>query len=129
MRKWTAAVAVAVAAAGAGLVLTGAIVAGQGAAPRAYMIAQLTVRDAAAFGAYAPKVPPVVARYGGRYIVRGGTIEPLEEAPPGQRVVVIEFPSMAAAKAFYHSPEYSALRPQRQAAASGPAYIVEGAVP
>lgn len=117
------------AAAGAALLLTGASAAGQAPTPKGYMVAQLNVRDTEAYRGYAPKVPPVVARYGGRYIIRGGTITPLEETPPGQRVVVIEFPSVEAAKAFYDSPEYRELAPQRHAASSGPAFIVEGVAP
>jgi uncharacterized protein (DUF1330 family) len=118
------------AAAGAALLaLAASANARQGAVPKAYMVAQLTVTDTAAYAAYAPKVPPVVARFGGRYVVRGGAILPLEGTPPGQRVVVIEFASLEAAKAFYYSPEYQQLAPQRQAAATGPAFIVEGVAP
>jgi uncharacterized protein (DUF1330 family) len=116
-------------AAGAALLLTGASSAGQGAAPKGYMVAQLNVRDATAYAGYAPKVPPVVAKYGGRYLVRGGAMTPLEGTPPGQRTVIIEFPSVEAAKAFYHSPEYQQLAPQRHTASDGPAFIVEGTAP
>jgi uncharacterized protein (DUF1330 family) len=113
-------------AAGAALLSVGAS-AGQGAPPKAYMIAQLTVRDTKAYGEYAPKVPPVIAKYGGHYLVRAGAITPLEGTPPGQRIVVIEFASVEAAKAFYNSADYQALAPLRHAAADGPVYIAEGA--
>jgi uncharacterized protein (DUF1330 family) len=116
-------------AAAAALLMTGASAAEQAATPRGYMVAQLNVRDATAYAGYAPKVPPVVAKYGGRYVVRGGAITPLEGTPPGQRVVVIEFPSVEAAKTFYNSPEYRELAPQRHAASDGPAFIVEGVAP
>ena len=115
-------------AAGVALLSVGAS-AGQGAPPRAYMIAQLNVRDTKAYADYAPKVPPVIAKFGGRYVVRGGAITPLEGTPPGQRVVVIEFASLEAAKTFYNSPDYQALAPLRHAAAEGPVYIVEGKPP
>lgn len=110
----------------AGLILTGA---STQAAPKAYMIAELTVTDAAAFQKYAPQVPAALAPFGGHYLARGGKLVPLEETPQGNRIVVIEFPSMAAAQGFYASPAYQAIAPLRHAAAHGPAYIIEGVAP
>ncbi|MCW3849580.1 DUF1330 domain-containing protein [Sphingomonas sp. LB-2] len=110
----------------AALMLTGA---STQAAPKAYMIAELTVTDAAAFQKYAPQVPAILAPFGGHYLARGGKLVTLEEKVPGDRVVVIEFPSLAQAQAFYASPAYQAIAPLRHAAAHGPAYIVEGVAP
>mgnify|MGYP001595142980 FL=1 len=114
---------------GVGALLGATAGARQAAVPKGYVIAQLTLRDAKAYADYAPKVPPVVTQYGGRYVVRGGAITPLEGMPPGQRVVVIEFASVAAATAFFQSSEYRALAPLRQAAAEGPVFIVAGVAP
>lgn len=110
----------------AALMLTGA---STQATPKAYMIAELTVTDAAAFQKYAPQVTATLAPFGGHYLARGGRLVVLEEKAPGDRIVVIEFPSMAAAEAFYKSPEYQAIAPLRHAAAHGPAFIVEGVAP
>ena len=110
----------------AALMLTGA---STQATPKAYMIAALTVTDAAAFQKYAPQVTATLAPYGGHYLARGGTLVVLEEKAPGERIVVIEFPSMEKAQAFYDSPAYKAIAPLRHAAAHGPAFIVEGVAP
>lgn len=112
--------------AAAALMLTGA---STQTVPKAYMVAELTVTDADAFKQYAPQVPAALAPFGGHYIARGGKVVPLEGSPPGDRIVVIEFPSLAAAQGFYNSPAYQAIAPLRHAAAHGPAYIVEGVAP
>jgi uncharacterized protein (DUF1330 family) len=113
----------------AGALLGAAAAAGQVAPPKGYLIAQFTVHDAKSFAAYPPQVPPILAKYGGHYIVRGGAVTPLEGTPPGQRVVVIEFENVAAASTFYHSPEYQKIAPIRQAASSGTSFVVEGVGP
>jgi uncharacterized protein (DUF1330 family) len=60
-------------------------------------------------------VPATIAKYGGRYLVRGGTMELREGEWPGPRTVILEFPSLARAREWYDSPEYKPLRPIRQA--------------
>lgn len=92
----------------------------------AYLIAQLKVTDAAVFDRYRAKVPDVIERYGGRYLVRGGTTEVLEGELPMPRLVVIVFPSMEGARRFYHSPDYQEILGLRLAAAEGIATLVEG---
>jgi uncharacterized protein (DUF1330 family) len=92
----------------------------------AYLLAQLTVHDPEGFQLYRDKVPALIAQHGGRYLVRGGEITPLEEDPPASRLVIIEFPDREAAKAFYHAPDYQEILPLRLNAASGPALIVDG---
>jgi uncharacterized protein (DUF1330 family) len=96
-------------------------------APKGYSVADITVTDAVAYRDYVTAVGPVVARYGGTYLVRGGQIEAKEGAPPAGRYVVIEFESLAAARAFYGSPEYQAILPLREKAATSRVFLVEGA--
>jgi len=77
----------------------------------AYSITDVEVLDADAFAHYREVAGPAVARYGGRFLVRGA--EPVvaeDEWPSGQRVNVIEFPSMEQLKAWYDSPEYAPAR-------------------
>jgi uncharacterized protein (DUF1330 family) len=92
----------------------------------AYLIANITVRDAAGFEAYRAAVPAVIARFGGRYLVRGGTIEAKEGAPGLDRLVILEFPDMMAARAFYDSAEYAPLLAMRLASTAGSVALVEG---
>ena len=77
----------------------------------AYSITDVEVLDADALARYREVAGPAVARYGGRFLVRGA--EPVvaeDEWPSGQRVNVIEFPSIEQLKAWYDSPEYAAAR-------------------
>jgi uncharacterized protein (DUF1330 family) len=92
----------------------------------AYLLANLTVRDAAKFETYRQAVPAVIAHFGGRYLVRGGAVEAKEGEPGLDRVVILEFPDMAAARAFYDSPDYAPLLALRLAAAEGTVALVEG---
>jgi uncharacterized protein (DUF1330 family) len=71
-------------------------------------------------------VPSVIARHGGRYLVRGGTLERLENADGFNRVVVLEFPSLEAAHAFYHSADYAPLLKLRGDSTESQAVLVEG---
>ncbi|MDW8469111.1 MAG: DUF1330 domain-containing protein [Burkholderiales bacterium] len=92
----------------------------------AYVIAQVDVKDEALFEEYRRQVPETVARYGGRYLVRGGALETLEGGWSPRRLVVLEFPSVEAARRWYRSPEYAPLLAMRLKAAETKALIVEG---
>lgn len=92
----------------------------------AYFLVNITVRDPAKFEAYRQAVPPVIAKYGGRYLVRGGAVEVLEGDPGLARVVVLEFPDADAARAFYASEDYAPLLALRLAATEGSMALVEG---
>ena len=92
----------------------------------AYMIANLDVRDAKAFEEYRKRVEPIVARFGGRYIVRGGTMRVLEGDLPLKRVVLLEFPSVEAAQRFYDSPEYRPVMQIRLDSTKSDVVIVDG---
>ena len=93
----------------------------------AYLIAEMEVSDPETYARYRAQVPGVIAAHGGRFLVRGGTTEAKEGTPPAGRVVVIEFPDMAAARRFYDAPDYQAILPLRLAASRGRLYLVEGA--
>jgi uncharacterized protein (DUF1330 family) len=91
----------------------------------AYLIAQVEVTDPVAYERYRPLAAASIARHGGKYVVRGGKTETLEGAPP-DRVVVLEFPSMEAARKFYHSTDYTEARLIRTAASNSRVFLVEG---
>ena len=76
----------------------------------AYLIVEHIITDASKFEEYRVKVSPLIAKYGGRYLTKGGTHKVLEGghwAP--ERVVIIEFPDIAALNAWYAAPEYAPL--------------------
>ncbi len=95
----------------------------------AYLIANIEVTDTAGFERYRAAVPAVIARHGGRYLVRGGESAVVEGAYPGHRFVVLEFPDRATAEAFWHSPDYAACKALREGTAVMNVAIVEGYVP
>jgi uncharacterized protein (DUF1330 family) len=90
-----------------------------------YMIAEITVTDPAGFEEYRDSVPATIQQYGGKYLVRGGTVAPLEGqwAP---RIVVLEFPDLETAQRWYNSPEYTAIKGGRTSASEGRMVLVEG---
>lgn len=93
----------------------------------AYAIGRLQVRDASWREQYRAKVPALVAKHGGRYLVRGGAMETLEgNAPLPDGMVVVEFPSMEKARAFYNDPEYAPLIKLRQGGSDLDFVLVEG---
>jgi uncharacterized protein (DUF1330 family) len=97
--------------------------------PKAYVIGEVNVTDMDTYKTYAAKTSPIVAKFGGIYIARGGASVPVEGAAPAGRIVVIEFPSLAAAKAFEASPDYLKVAPIRQRSSTGRFFIVEGTAP
>ncbi|MFZ5463169.1 MAG: DUF1330 domain-containing protein [Pseudomonadota bacterium] len=92
----------------------------------AYIIAQATVTDPGQYEEYKKLASEAVAKYGGRYIVRGGATHLLEGDWAPARLVVLAFDSAEQAKRFYNSPEYQAARNARQGAASMNMLVVEG---
>lgn len=93
----------------------------------AYLIADIQVTDPASYDQYRPLAAASVARFGGRFVVRGGKIDLLEGAPEPERIVVIEFPDADAARRWYRSEEYQKALRIRQSASRGRVFLVEAA--
>jgi uncharacterized protein (DUF1330 family) len=92
----------------------------------AYVIYQGEVTDPARYEQYKGEAAATIAAAGGRYIVRGGDVEVLEGDAPSGRTVVLEFPSMQAARDWYHGEQYTAARQLREGAARARMYVVDG---
>ena len=92
-----------------------------------YVIAEVTVTEPQGFEKYREMVPATVAKYGGRFVVRGGKLETLEGEWQPRRLVVIEFESAARAKQWWASEEYREAKALRQRTARTNLVIVEGA--
>jgi len=93
----------------------------------AYVIAD--VRDAwdqAALDEYRRRNADAVANHGGRFLVRGGEHEVLEGDWEAVRLVVMEFPDAAAARAWWESDEYEAIKPLRRGASTTDIVLVDG---
>jgi len=92
----------------------------------AYVIADTDIHDHKTYDEYKRQVLPIIAKFGGRFLVRGGPHKVLEGQWRPHRIVVIEFPDMAAIQAWYNSPEYAPLLRLRQPAAIDRLVAVEG---
>jgi uncharacterized protein (DUF1330 family) len=95
----------------------------------AYIIAEIEVSDPETYDKYKARTPGVIEQYGGRFIVRGGKAQVLEGDRQTERLVVIEFPDVAAARRFYDSPEYQAIIGLRHRASKGRLILVDGVAP
>jgi uncharacterized protein (DUF1330 family) len=92
----------------------------------AYVIARVQVEDVEEYRKYTNVTPGIIAQYGGRFIARGGEVVTFEGPEEAGRVVILEFPSMDAAKAWYRSPEYQEARKIRLSCATGTLIAVDG---
>lgn len=82
----------------------------------AYVIARMTVHDPAKLREYADLAAEHTARFGGRYLARGGELTCLEGTTCEDRVVVAEFPDKASAVAMFSDPAYCEVAKIRQSA-------------
>lgn len=95
----------------------------------AYVIVDVDVLDPETYQEYRAKAAPTVTAAGGRYIVRGGAVTHVEPGWDVHRFVVLEFPSVAAARAWYDSPAYREVLPIRLRSTVSRLMIVEGLDP
>ena len=93
----------------------------------AYMIARINVNDWDQYNEYIKVTPGIIAKYDGRFIVRGGETVTLEGPEEKWRIVVVEFPDLAKVKEFYYSPEYTDAKKIREGAALAQFVAVSGA--
>jgi uncharacterized protein (DUF1330 family) len=92
---------------------------------KGYWVVNVEVTDLGLYNEYRAFVGPFLAAHGGRFITRGGQVE-VVEGTVNPRVVVVEFPSYAAAVAAYHSAEYTEGKKTRLTAGAANFAIVEG---
>lgn len=91
-----------------------------------YLIAQVEITDPERYRDYTRHTPRLIAEHGGRFIARGAAPLVLEGPPTTKRIVVIEFPSVDHAKAFYNSPDYVRARAIRNEASTAQLVVIEG---
>jgi len=91
-----------------------------------YVVNEIVVTEPERFQTYADQVPAILARYGGRYVIRGGAPERVDGPSPPDKLVVLRFESREAARAWRNSPEYLAILPIREATSTSRVYIVDG---
>jgi uncharacterized protein (DUF1330 family) len=91
-----------------------------------YAIGDIDVFDQAGYARYMKEVPEIVEKYGGRYLLRGGVARNLEGDWQPHRIVVLEFPDMAALEKFYTAHDFAQLKARRQAVSHSRMIAVEG---
>ncbi len=79
----------------------------------AYAIVDSNVKNADAMQPYIDKVGATVAPYEGKTLAASTNIAVMEGDWTPKRVVIVEFPSMEQAKAWYNSPAYQEILPIR----------------
>jgi uncharacterized protein (DUF1330 family) len=92
----------------------------------AYILVDLTINDPQTYERYKLLAPASIAAYHGRYLVRGGRTEVLEGDWEPSRLVILEFPGVEEAKAWWDSEEYAAAKALRQSCAATEMLLVEG---
>jgi uncharacterized protein (DUF1330 family) len=92
----------------------------------AYVIADIDVHDAQPYEEYKRIAPPSIAAYGGRYIVRGGETTILEGDWIPRRCVVLEFPTVEQAKAWWDSAAYQPAKALRRSCSQSHMILVAG---
>jgi uncharacterized protein (DUF1330 family) len=92
----------------------------------AYVIVNITIRDPVRYEEYKRLASPTVGAYDGRYVVRGGSVDVREGGWTPSRLVVLEFPTVERARAWWDSPEYAPAKAVRQSCADTQLVITEG---
>ncbi|MGB1694853.1 MAG: DUF1330 domain-containing protein [Paracoccaceae bacterium] len=93
--------------------------------PKAYWVAHVDVNDPAAYENYKAANAVAFAKYGAKFIVRGGK-QAIREGQSRARTVVLEFQGYDTAMACYNSPEYQKALAIRKDISNGDLVIVEG---
>lgn len=92
----------------------------------AYVIAHIDVKDPVRYEDYKKMSPVSIQKFGGRFIARGGQTEVLEGTWQPKRLVLLEFPSVDAARQWWGSEEYAPAKELRQATSEGDMILIEG---
>ena len=92
----------------------------------AYVVVNITIHDPVRYEDYKRLAAPTVGAYDGRYVARGGPVEVREGSWTPSRLVILEFPDVERARAWWASPEYAPAKAVRQACADSQLVITEG---
>ncbi len=92
----------------------------------AYWVARSKVNNPDQYKKYTDLVPGILQKFGGKFLARGGKAHALEGDWPECRRVIIEFPSVEAARNWWDSPEYEKPKALRRANSKGRLLLLEG---
>lgn len=94
-----------------------------------YMIIEVEVKNKELYSKYVERVPEVIDKYGGRYLVRGGKVTPLSGNWHPERMVLIAFETIEQLRKCFKSTEYLELAPLREQSTSSRSIVVDGYLP
>ena len=92
----------------------------------AYIVVEIAIRDEARYERYKHLAPPSIAKYGGKYLSRGGATTALEGEWAPSRFVILEFADADTAQRWWNSPEYAEAKALRQSCAETKMLLVDG---
>ena len=92
----------------------------------AYILAEIDITNPEGYKEYTSVVGATVEKYGGKFLVRGGKAQVLEGEWPERRRVLLEFPTVEAARKWWDSPEYEKPKALRKANSEGRLLLIEG---
>jgi uncharacterized protein (DUF1330 family) len=92
----------------------------------AYIAVDISINDPVTYDRYKTMAPPSIAKYDGRYLVRGGSTTTLEGSWKPQRFVIPEFADAETARQWWDSPEYAEAKALRQSCSDTDMLLVDG---
>ncbi|MEP2670781.1 MAG: DUF1330 domain-containing protein [Cyclobacteriaceae bacterium] len=92
----------------------------------AYVIVDIEITDPKEYEEYKKHTPASLVPYDGKFLTRGGAVENLEGDWKPKRLVIVEFPSMEKAKAWWNSPGYAPAKLIRQRASNTQMIVADG---
>lgn len=92
----------------------------------AYVVSMMSIHDPETYKKYTDKTPPIVKRYGGKFMARGGEVTTLEGEKYMDRMVILEFPSRQSVTDWLADPEYQEAMKFRHAASNARILLIEG---
>jgi len=84
----------------------------------AYVVSMMSIEDAETYKKYTDKTPPIVAKYGGKFLTRGQEVSTVEGTPYEGRMVLLEFPDKASVEAWFNDPAYQEVMKFRHASST-----------
>ena len=92
----------------------------------AYVVSMMSIHDPQTYEKYTDRTPPIVARYGGKFLARGGEITTIEGEAYQDRMVILEFPSKQSVLGWMADPEYQEAKTFRHASSKARILLIEG---
>ena len=92
----------------------------------AYVVLMAEVNDPETYKEYISRTPPIVKRYGGKFLSRGGEVDTIEGEPFNDRLVILEFQSKQAIHDMFSDPEYQAAAEYRKVSSQARILAIDG---